>query len=374
MLGGPAVLAGAYGVGATPTAANPEGLAVPGRTALLGAACLRPDGRFGARLLAPDGRSWREVLLPGRGHDLTYCPVSRRVVVFARRPGTFALSLSVDANQPDIVFEAPEDRHFYGHGVVSPDGRLLYATENDFENGRGVIGIYDVGAGYARIGEWPTHGEGPHDLAIIPQRDILVVANGGYREHPDLGGGRRILNAETFRTSLVYLDMKTGDLLERHDLPANSRVSLRHLDIGRNGLVVLGAQVPAGKHGQNVSDVPLLFTGRIGEALKPIPLGPANGILAGYVSSVAVDKDGHRAGITSSRGGQVMVVNLATGQVVATHRLVDVSGVAPDNAGGGFFVSSGGGDLRQVSERQSAVITRSHDHWDNHMIALGVQV
>ncbi len=370
MLGGPALLAGVYGVAATPPATKPEGLAVPGRTALLGAACLRPDGRFGARLLAPDGGSWREVLLPGRGHDLTYCPVARRVVVFARRPGTFALSLSVDANQPDIVFEAPEDRHFYGHGVVSPDGRLLYATENDFENARGVIGIYDVGAGYARIGEWSTHGEGPHDLAIIPGRDILVVANGGYREHPDLGGGRRILNAGTFRTSLVYLDMKTGDLLERHDLPDHSQVSFRHLDIGRNGLVVLGAQVPAGAQADNMSDVPLLFSGRIGEALKPIALGPANRILAGYVSSVAVDKDGHWAGITSSRGGQVLLVNLATGEVVATHRLADVSGVAPNHDGNGFFVSSGEGDLGQVSERQSSVITRSHDHWDNHMIAL----
>ena len=37
-----------------------------------------------------------------------------------------------------------EGRHFFGHGVFSPDGKLLYATENDFEAARGVIGVYDV--------------------------------------------------------------------------------------------------------------------------------------------------------------------------------------------------------------------------------------
>ena len=44
---------------------------------------------------------------------------------------------------------------------------MLYATENDFEGARGMIGIYDVTARFKRIGEFPSHGLGPHDLAFL---------------------------------------------------------------------------------------------------------------------------------------------------------------------------------------------------------------
>ncbi len=41
--------------------------------------------------------------------------------------------------------------------MFSPDGKLLYATENDFETARGVIGVFDVAGGYKRIGEFDTY-------------------------------------------------------------------------------------------------------------------------------------------------------------------------------------------------------------------------
>ena len=186
--------------------------------------------------------------LPERGHGLAVCANSGRCIIFARRPGSFAIAFSADRSRAPVLFEAPEGRHLYGHGAFSRDGRLLYATENDFEAGRGVIGVYDATASFHRIGEFPSHGTGPHDLALL-RGEILVVANGGLREHPDIGGGRRVLNLDGIETSLVYIDAATGDLLERHVIGAGGALSLRHLEIGRDSTVVLGAQVVDGAPG-----------------------------------------------------------------------------------------------------------------------------
>ena len=47
------------------------------------------------------------------------------------------------AREP-VLFTTPANRHFYGHGVFSRDGRLLYATEHDNETRDGLIGVYNA--------------------------------------------------------------------------------------------------------------------------------------------------------------------------------------------------------------------------------------
>src|SRR5690606_5565070 len=89
-----------------------------------------------ARVVAEDGRT-----------------VKREVVAFARRPGRFALVFDPLSGEPARQIAAAEGRHFYGHGAFSRDGRWLFACENDYENARGCIGVYDATAGYRREAE-----------------------------------------------------------------------------------------------------------------------------------------------------------------------------------------------------------------------------
>ena len=100
--------------------------------------------------------------LPDRGHDVTWSPVTGQAVVFARQPGTFAVIFDATGRSAPQTLSSVPGRHFFGHGAFSPDGRLLYATENDFDNARAVVGVYDVGGGFARIGEFDTQGVGAH--------------------------------------------------------------------------------------------------------------------------------------------------------------------------------------------------------------------
>lgn len=336
-------------------------------SALYAAARRGVDGHYSAALFTDEGRDVRAVPLPGRGHDITVSPIDRTCVVFARRPGNFAVAFSADRRRAPLVFTTPADRHFYGHGVFSRDGRLLYATENDFEGARGVIGVYDVGAGYRRIGEFASGGIGPHDLALVGDAPVLVIANGGLIEHPDFGDGRRIPNPNSIETTLAYVDLRTGDLLERHGLGAAGALSLRHLDVARDGTVIIGAQIARGPAGAEA----LVYRHRRQRPLETIPL-PAEAAhgLSGYVSSVACDRAGDFVAVTSSKGARAIVLDIASGTLVRTYPLDDVSGIAPAAAPADFLVTAGTGRVAMIAGRDDAHMAGASTpwRWDNHAV------
>ena len=120
-------------------------LALPRRAAeaaggdeLFAAARKDDRGIYSAALFSLDGGDVRAVELPERGHDIALRPGSGEWVAFARRPGRFGVGVPADG-RPPMWFTSKPDRHFFGHGVFSADGKLLYTTENDYRNAQGVI-------------------------------------------------------------------------------------------------------------------------------------------------------------------------------------------------------------------------------------------
>ena len=83
-----------------------------------------------------------------------------------------------------------------------------------------MIGVYDATDGFRRIGEFPTHGVGPHELLLLDDGRTLAIANGGIETHPDFG--RAKLNIATMKPSFVFVDRITGDLIEKHELPPDA--------------------------------------------------------------------------------------------------------------------------------------------------------
>ena len=126
--------------------------------------------------------------------------------------------------------------------MFSPDGKLLYATENDFDNAAGMIGIYDASDRFRRIGEFPTHGDGPaRSASCLPTARTLAIANGGIETHPDFG--RAEAQHRHDEAILVFVDRLTGDLIEKHELaPALHQLSIRHMDARRRRDVWFGCQ------------------------------------------------------------------------------------------------------------------------------------
>lgn len=325
------------------------------------------DG-FGVVLLSAKGEVLRTIPLSARGHDIALHPASGRAVAFARRPGTFAVAFKLAIYGAPDVFTAIDGRHFYGHGAFSTDGRMLYVSENDIAGARGVIGMYDATRGYKRIGEFPSHGVGPHEIILLGDGRTLAVANGGLDTAPD--AGRENLNLDTMQPSLTFVDSKTGDLKARHRLASEfSRLSLRHIAADAEGRVWFGGQWEGA-----LEEAPSLigFAG-LDTGVKLIADADAPGVsLKGYIGSVAMDRGGAVFAASAPKAGRVVYVDCETGRVVRESALADACGIAHDDDTA-FALSSGFGALRRETPdgRIIAEAELANVAFDNHLRRIG---
>lgn len=321
----------------------------------------RSDGRHGGAILSADGEVQAEFDLPGRGHGAASRPGHSEAIVFARRPGSFAVVLDLASGRPHSLFSTPDDRHFYGHGCFSADGKTLFTTENDFEGERGVIGLYDAEDGYRRIGEFSSHGIGPHEIALMADRRTLLVANGGILTHPD--APRMKLNLAEMRSSIALVDAKSGDLVEAFDLPQELRqLSLRHLATRADGRIVAVAQW----EGATLAQPPLVAVIDRDPGLRlcsaPDEIAPR---MRNYCGSVAFSQDGRRFAVSSPRGGIITLWD-ADGGFRRAIDLEDGCGLAA--LGDGFLLTSGRGSVTRSDGRDA----QNHHKvaFDNHLTAL----
>ena len=197
-----------------------------------------PDGSFRLFGIDANGEDVFSVLLPGRGHAAAAHPSLAEAIVFARRPGRFALVVDCSRGNSVARLESPPNRHFYGHGAFSAGGNLLFTTENDFESGQGRIGVWNRSLGYRRVGEFSSGGVGPHEIVAVRDAGILVVANGGIETHPETG--RQKLNLPFMKPNLAYV-AESGRIEETLELPDRLN-SIRHLSVGGNGDIEFAMQ------------------------------------------------------------------------------------------------------------------------------------
>jgi hypothetical protein len=320
------------------------------------------DGTSGVAVLSEDRKVLLTSPLPDRGHDITYDPLTRRSVVFARRPGTFAVVFDHTGATKPVTITSPAGRHFFGHGVFSPDGKLLYATENDFDNAAGVIGIYDATDDFRRIGEFPTHGMDAHEMLLLDDGRTLAIANGGIETHPDFG--REKLNIATMQPSFVFVDRLSGGLIEKHELaPELHQLSIRHMDEDACGTLWFSGQY----EGPDTDRPPLVGKARLGSELELVAF--EDKVLRSfnnYTGAIAANRAAGTVAVSSPQGNALAILDATTGKVVSHQTLVEVCGLAPDDRG--FMVTTGkgaviGGDGSQTSFDDW--------YWDNHVLRIG---
>jgi len=325
------------------------------------------DAEHGVALIDIDGVVQSRLELPARGHDCVFHPTGHELVAFARRPGTFMAIASTTGVRPVRYIHSVPGRHFYGHGVFSLDGKRLYATENDYKNARGTIGIYDVADDYRRVGEYDSHGVGPHDIGLHSDGRSLVVANGGIATHPDFG--RAKLNLPDMKSNIAVVDSLTGDLIlhvaQTEEWP---RLSLRHLAVDSNANWHLGGQY----EGDPEDAAPLVGVLRRNGALS-LRTAPRQWQvrLKNYVSSICVIPNTPWVATSSARGGVVLLWNALSGQAVHVLEVPDGSGVSGTD--GALHVSDGAGRVQGFSIDTDGVAQSTGEervtrlHWDNHL-------
>ena len=352
-------IAGVLAAGVAPA----PGWAEAGRPRYVSAA-RKPDQTYALIGLTNEAKIAFDLPLPARGHAAAAHPHRSEAVMFARRPGIYALVINCVSGVPIVQLDAPPGRHFYGHCAFSGDGTLLFTTENDFDRAVGIVGIWDATKGYTRIGEFHSGGVGPHDIRVMPDGVSLVVANGGIETHPETG--RAKLNLPTMRPNLATLGLDGAPLALTELDETLHKNSIRHLATGLDGSVAFAMQW----QGDAFEHPPLIGLRRPDSSVVLLEADLASQQrMQGYAGSIAMDDTG-RVATTSPRGGLCQVFDTASGELTTSVALTDVCGVALSDTG--FAVTTGQGFVSLDVGLTDQALSRFDLQWDNHLIDIRI--
>lgn len=309
-----------------------------------------------------------------RGHGVAQHPLyPATAIMVARRPGTSVIEVDLITREITKTFDCANNRHFLGHGCFNKTGSLFFTTEADMKTGKGKIVVRDA-VTYQQIAEYESYGIGPHELRLMPDDKTLVIANGGILTHPDTG--RKKLNLESMDSSLTYIDINNGQLLDSFKV-AETKASIRHLDVSDDGTVAFAMQLQR-EVAQHDHIIPL---GGIHSPEKAIVLldKPKNLIhqMNDYMGSVAINHKSRIAGFTSPRGNIVAFWDIDHQQLKGYHALKDVCGIAVTDDQQHFVISNSFGQLRQLDaitlkENIEKRISLDHLRWDNHLLLANI--
>ncbi len=330
------------------------------------------DGGHVAVRIGGNGEIIQQFKLQDRAHGHAK-NAAGDVVVFARRPDNQLYHIRQNGLLTTLY--APTGRHFFGHGVFSHDGKLLYCAENDFDHEdprqTGKIGIWDLTKGL-KIGEFLSGGIGVHQIRLLPDGKTLAIANGGILTHPDLP--RQKLNLSDMRPNLALVNVTNGELISKLTLPKSlHQLSIRHIDVALNGDICVAMQYQGAKADQ-VALIAMVDNRR---QLKTLSM--PNDILAQnrqYIGSICYDISGQFFAATSPRGNLATFFSKA-GDYIDQFNIQDVCAVAPSKYAGNFILASGEGAVVSYN-----IIKKTHKNlfimqdsspkyqWDNHMMAI----
>ncbi|WP_293935970.1 DUF1513 domain-containing protein [Iodobacter sp.] len=295
------------------------------------------------------------VATPSRGHGIIPVSASEAIVI-ARRPGYWMMRVNWQSGEIVRQLAAAPERHFFGHAVLSPDGKQLLASENNIQTGQGLIGIYHP-ATLQRLGELPSHGIGPHELIFIDEQ-TLAIANGGILTLPQ--SGRNKLNLASMEPSIVLLDWPSGKKRSQHILPDPS-LSLRHLALAEDGTLGIAIQAESST-GSSVDDAPLLAILKDGQ----FSLAQTLPGLGGYAASIAAVGNQF---IVSALEGNALALWDTNGRATQQYGLLRPAGIAAWQ--GKALISTELGVITQLDPHNgklTPLASYPNIKWDNHLI------
>ncbi len=213
---------------------------------------------------------------------------SRRAMIFEKR-GPGAAEVDLQAGAFIRPLQTIAGRAFYGHGVFSSDGSVLFVAENHLPTKKGLVSVWD-GKTLASLGEFPTFGENPHDCILTDGGKTLVITNGGGN-FPDGDA-----------PCVTFIDVASRKLLDRRTF-TNPRINAGHVELSKRGDLVV---VSAPRDGLPTAGLGAVSLGarRAGLVTMTQPEEVVSG-MAGETLSISIHERSRVVAATSPLGNQL---------------------------------------------------------------------
>ena len=340
---------------------------------LIGPCIPRNDGDFGVAVLDLSERRTRFIHTGFEGHSIVAKPGQPgRAVMFAQRPGTRCCEVDYIAGEVVRVFDSAEGRHFYGHGAFSNQADHLFTTENNFEDEHGLVTIRDTGD-MEIVGEFDSHGLGPHEMFFIDGGNIAVIANGGLKTSPKYKDGYKDYDRESLNSSLVLIETASGTMLDRFNLE-NRFLSIRHLSISPNQTIAMAIQDK--ENGESYSGGPLICV-RFPDG-KIVEMQDEGGVykrMGHHTLSISLFEERSIVGVTSPFSDLVTFWDIQSGKLIKKVTLDSPSGLALTGDKKWFVATANNGsvyflDSETLEKETISIETPDTVGWGSHLASV----
>jgi len=317
--------------------------------------------------ISSSGRELYSIDLPTRGHAIAINQKTNECAIIARSPGNYVYIFDVKSGSITNKIICNSDFHYYGHGFYSCDGRWLYTSENEYESGKGFLGIYDSHHSYQLVKRIYTNGIGPHEIVLLKDGKTVAIANGGILTHPDTGNTK--LNLQDMVSKLTYVNLETGNLVAENELlPEYKFMSIRHLDVSSENKVALAMQYQGSGNKPN----PLVGLSDINNGIKFFDT-PIEVIyrMQNYCGSICFDSSGNFLAVSNPRGGMITFWKVQNRSFYSLMEIKDGCGVSQSDEPNTFCISNGYGDLFKYwpieHKKEKLKNNVKMTGWDNHL-------
>ena len=193
---------------------------------------------------------------------------------------------------------------FSGHGVYSPDGKILITSETNEAQDLGILAIRDSST-FKLLECIPSGGVFPHEMKFVDQNKLLV-AN---------GGSRSLVGA-----NLAVIDLNSRKVLDTR-IPPTLGPGIRHFVVDSSGNLIIATWL-AGSNSESKVTAAQILSSRLesSASTKTIDLGKDFYKLATNESkqflSVALHVETNRAVLTASGADLIVIVDSVAGSVL----------------------------------------------------------
>lgn len=235
-----------------------------------------------------------------------------RLLVFEKK-GSGGCEIDLKENKVVTKIEPSKGCEFYGHGGYSADGKQVYATEYDATTYEGRMVVRDAGD-FKVLGEFPTHGDWPHDCQFIDGGKTVAVTNGGGH----LQGGSK--------PNVSFVEVGGGKLLDKIEF-SNPNINAGHLFLTpEKDLAVLHAMREGLDTKEALGALSLRPAGKKFITMER-PVDIANAMKGETLSAAWYQQDGI-VGVTNPYGNLVTFWNMAKQEYVGRLRVKQPRGIA----------------------------------------------
>lgn len=289
----------------------------------------RSQGGLGFALdildLDAPGDEPERIVTPFLPHGFSPHPLApHRAAVFEKRgPGGGVVDL-VEKRFLGVIPPKP-GHHFYGHGVHSADGQVIFAVESRLADGEGVITVRD-GTTFAIVDEFPSFGDRPHDCMLVDGGSVLAVTNGGGSRSSARPG------------SVSFVSVADRRLLDRRDI-VTQKLNAGHFAITGTGALAVVSAPREGLGETEIGGVSLSGdAGKLSYMAEPQALAAR---MTGEALSVCIDEASGHVVVTHPYAHLVSIWHLGRRALVKHLELESPRGVVL-TADGRYFVISFG--------------------------------